>query len=161
MIMFDARPGGAADIYSIRAEGGEPKQLTNHPAEDHLPCYSTDGQWIYFASLRSGERQLYRMAANGGETVQITRQGGVAPFASPDRQWVYYSSGIRGTLESAAEWQRGRPVLNEGSLYSVYTLCVSTSGIYFAGPRDATIGTIPRLEEHTSELQSHSFISYA
>jgi Tol biopolymer transport system component/tRNA A-37 threonylcarbamoyl transferase component Bud32 len=143
MIVFDARPRGAADIYSIRSEGGEPKQLTNHPAEDHLPCYSTDGQWIYFASLRSGQRQLFHMPANGGEATQITRHGAVAPFASPDGQWIYYSNGVRGLWKVRPSGADEAEVLKEDSLYSVYTLGVSASGIYFAGPRDSIAATIP------------------
>jgi Tol biopolymer transport system component len=90
MIVFDARPNGAADVYSVRADGGIPKRLTDHPAEDHVPCYSADGRWIYFASLRSGPGQVYRMPATGGEAVQVTRKGAYAPIASPDGKWIYY-----------------------------------------------------------------------
>src|SRR5262249_42465379 len=43
-IVFDARPSGNADVYMVRADGGTPKRLTDHPAEDHLPCFSADGQ---------------------------------------------------------------------------------------------------------------------
>ena len=68
-----------------------PKRLTDHPAEDHVPCYSADGLWISFASARSGERQLYHMPAKGGEAVQITRKGTFVPAASSGGQWIYYT----------------------------------------------------------------------
>ena len=40
------------------------------------PSWSRDGKWIYFASDRSGEYQVWKMPAGGGEAVQLTRKGG-------------------------------------------------------------------------------------
>jgi Tol biopolymer transport system component len=134
-IVFDARPSGAADVYSVRADGGIPKRLTDHPAEDHVPCYSADGRWIYFASLRAGQEQLFRIPATGGAAVQITRHGGYAPIASPDGKWIYYEkdNGLRGVPVGGGEETQ---VLEAGTLLgrSGLTFCVNASGIYFAVP---------------------------
>lgn len=61
------------DIYVISAEGGVPRQLTKHPAEDVVPNWSRDGDWIYFASNRSGEYQVWKVPASGGEPTLVTR----------------------------------------------------------------------------------------
>lgn len=141
-IVFDARPEGLADIYSISAQGGAPRRLTDHPAEDHLPCYSTDGRWIYFASTRAGLRQLYRISSSGGEAVQITRQGGLVSVASPDGKWVYYTKGGGAIWRVLAGGGDETPVLAPGTLSgagnnSLFNIGVARSGIYFAGAVDA------------------------
>jgi Tol biopolymer transport system component len=95
-IVFDCRPEGNADIYVVSAEGGQPRRLTTDPAEDIVPSWSRDGRWIYFTSNRnadggSGRLQIWKMPADGGEAVQMTRQGGFEPMESPDGRWLYFS----------------------------------------------------------------------
>ena len=142
-IVFDARPEGLADVYSIPAVGGPPKRLTDHPAEDHVPCYSADGRWIYFASTRSGQRQLYRMPANAGNVVQITRKGAYASMASSDGRWIFYSKPSGAIWKVPADGGEEIPVLDAGSIYNAFTFCVTASGIYFAGAPDPASRTVP------------------
>jgi hypothetical protein len=141
--VFDARPEGLADVYSIQAEGGTPKRLTDNPAEDHVPCYSADGHWIYFASTRSGERQLYRMPANGGDVVQITSKGAYMSMASPDGKWIYYSKAGGAIWKVPVDGGEETPVVDAGSIYNAFTVSVTTFGIYFAGSPDPASGTAP------------------
>ncbi len=141
-IVFDARPEGLADVYSIPAEGGPPKRLTDHPAEDHVPCYSADGRWIYFASTRSGERQLYRMPADAGDVVQITRKGAYASMASSDGKWIYYSKASGAIWKVPADGGEETAVVDAGSIYNAFTFCVTGSGIYFAGAPDPRSRTV-------------------
>jgi len=142
-IVFDARPEGLADIYSIKAGGGTPLRLTDHPAEDHLPYYSADGRWIYFASTRSGERQLYRIPANGGAAVQITHKGAYVSIASPDGKWIYYSKPGIAIWKVPVDGGEESPVLDGRILYSYFSFCVTSSGIHFAGPVDPALRTAP------------------
>src|SRR5262249_19967641 len=51
-----------------------------------------DGKWIYFESDRSGDGQVWKMPAGGGEAIRVTTNGGFTPFESPDGQWVYYNT---------------------------------------------------------------------
>ncbi len=81
---FDARAAGSADIYVISAEGGQPRRLTTDPAEDTVPSWSRDGNWIYFSSKRGGSPQIWRMPAASGHVIQVTSQGGVDSMESPD-----------------------------------------------------------------------------
>jgi Tol biopolymer transport system component len=45
-------------------------------------------------SARSGQRQIWKMPAGGGEAIQITKHGGHVALESPDGRFLYYS--IRG-----------------------------------------------------------------
>ena len=97
-IAFDSRssdPGreGNADIYVISAHGGQPRRLTKVSSENVAPSWSRDGKWIYFGSTRSGSMQIWKIPAEGGGAVQVTRQGGFEGFESADGRVFYYSKG--------------------------------------------------------------------
>src|SRR5258708_17923616 len=78
----------------IAGAGGKPRNLTSPPANDTRPSFSHDGKWIYFTSDRSGRRQIWRMAASGGDALQITSNGAFAWFESPDGAYLYYNQVI-------------------------------------------------------------------
>lgn len=60
------------DIWTVSAEGGEARRLTNHPARDTHPVFSTDGKSIAFQSDREGGACVYIMDAAGGDARQVT-----------------------------------------------------------------------------------------
>jgi hypothetical protein len=141
-IAFDARPDGQSDIYSIRADGGAPKRLTDNPAADSVACFSADGRWVFYHSSRSGEGHLYRIPAGGGEPVQMTQGNGGDPHASPDGKWIYF--GREDSLwKVAVEGGPETEVLPRRSLYSAKSFALATSGIYFAGPLDRDSRVVP------------------
>lgn len=61
-IAFYGRVSGTnRDVWTIPAEGGEPKRVTNDAPVDWNPVWSSDGQYIYFASDRKGPAGLWRI----------------------------------------------------------------------------------------------------
>jgi Tol biopolymer transport system component/DNA-binding winged helix-turn-helix (wHTH) protein len=91
LIAFDAAIAGTFDIHVVNAEGGNARRLTSHPSNDAVPSFSHDGRHIYFWSERSGEAQVWRVPADGGEQVQITTGGGFIASEDPDGKSLYYS----------------------------------------------------------------------
>jgi dipeptidyl aminopeptidase/acylaminoacyl peptidase len=89
-IAFGAAWKGDSDIYVISAQGGASRQLIGDRSNNFQPAWSRDGRWIYFASNRGGTPQLWRAPAGGGSPVQVTRNGGLRPFTSPDGKFVYF-----------------------------------------------------------------------
>jgi len=71
--------------------------MTSNPADDGVASYSRDGRWIYFCSNRTGAWQIWKMPAEGGEAIQVTRQGGRLAFESPDGKSVYYAKSLGDT----------------------------------------------------------------
>jgi dipeptidyl aminopeptidase/acylaminoacyl peptidase len=65
---------GRTDLWLVGADGKGLRRMTSDPAGDSDPCWSKDGKTIYFISTRSGSSQVWRMAAGGGEAVQVTKQ---------------------------------------------------------------------------------------
>ena len=76
-ILFVSERDGAEEVYVMDAEcvrvrvpegcGGNPINLTDHPAADRQASWSPDGRYILFISDRAGEGDLYLMAAGGGQ----------------------------------------------------------------------------------------------
>ncbi|HEU5282847.1 MAG TPA: Tol-Pal system beta propeller repeat protein TolB [Burkholderiales bacterium] len=77
---------GVAQIYTLRAEGGEPDRLTFSNAIDTEPSFSPDGKSLLFTSDRGGSPQIYRMPVAGGNAERVTFEGSynVTPRYSPD-----------------------------------------------------------------------------
>jgi len=46
---------------------------------------------MYFTSGRSGSLQIWKMALDGGEPVQLTKGGGAEALESPDGRVIYYT----------------------------------------------------------------------
>lgn len=90
----------ASDIYVIQAHGGTPVQITESKAEDTVPSWSLDGQWIYFGSNRSGVWQVWRVSATGGAAEQVTEAGGyrAVEVSHEGAAWLIYSRLDRPTL---------------------------------------------------------------
>jgi Tol biopolymer transport system component len=90
-IAFDSGVEANQEIFIISADGGKPRRLTSDPALDMVPNWSRDGRWIYFCSNRSGDWQVWKVPVEGGQAVQVTRQGGFEGFESVDGKFIYYS----------------------------------------------------------------------
>jgi WD40 repeat protein len=98
-IFYFTRMSGDAEIWSINLDGTDQRQLTHDPADDFAPIVSPDNRSVFFSSNRSGTLQVWRMATDGTNQVQVTTQEGGFPLqVSPDGQWLYYRSGLNGTL---------------------------------------------------------------
>ena len=54
------------------ADGANVVNLTNHPAQDRVPAWSPNGQWIAFQSLRDGNWEIYVMDADGNNQTRVT-----------------------------------------------------------------------------------------
>lgn len=91
--------GDDNNIWTINADGGEQRQLTNSSLNDFWPRVSPDGQHIFFTSNRTGSNQVWRMNADGSNQMQISsREGGYPLFVTPDGKWIYFQSALHQTL---------------------------------------------------------------
>jgi serine/threonine protein kinase len=82
---------GYCDIEIISTLGGQRRLLMHDKADDRTPSWSWDGKWIYFGSNRSGDWQIHKMPVEGGEPIQITREGGLFGYESFDGKWFYFT----------------------------------------------------------------------
>ena len=90
-LAYCAERNGSYDIYTIPAEGGNETRLTNAFGLNDGPEYSSDGEYIWFNSERSGRMQAFCMKADGSEQTQMTfdtHWNTWFPHISPDSEKV-------------------------------------------------------------------------
>ncbi|MEZ5397475.1 MAG: hypothetical protein R2724_32500 [Bryobacterales bacterium] len=124
-LVLDARLDGSGDVFVLDIDEGVHRRLTGHHSDDIVPSWSRDGRWIYFASNRTGRYEVWKRPAEGGEAVQVTRQGGFHARESVDGEWLFYAKSITETslwrvhvdggpeeevLDSLGEWSNFAPV---------------------------------------------------
>jgi Tol biopolymer transport system component len=141
--VFQSNSGGQYDVYVIPAAGGKPQNLTSHPASDWRPSFSRDGHWIYFTSSRTGERQIWKIPASGGDALPVSKAGSAfAAFESPDGAWLYYNQ----TMETPSPlWRQpvsgGAPIkVLDGVVRGAFT--VLDGGIYYVDRPSAEGGLL-------------------
>jgi len=70
MIVFSSKVNDNTDIYTVDADGGDPRRLTENPADDVTPSWAPDGKSILFASSRGRgtyNYDLWIMNADGSD----------------------------------------------------------------------------------------------
>jgi len=72
LIAFESTRDGNSEIYVMNADGSNPHNLTNNPADDFSPVWSPNGKQIAFFSIRSKWQELYVMNADGSQVRQLT-----------------------------------------------------------------------------------------
>lgn len=80
-------------IYTSLPDGSGVTMVTEGPYIDHRPAWSPDGEWITFASNRSGESGIWRVPASGGgdPTPVFTGTWGYRPwFTSTGESILFY-----------------------------------------------------------------------
>jgi DNA-binding winged helix-turn-helix (wHTH) protein len=85
--VFDAPWEGTTFVFL--APVNQP-QNARPVAEGCVPSFSRDGKFVYFASDRTGDFEVWKVAVAGGPEIQITRHGGFAALESQDGN-LYYS----------------------------------------------------------------------
>ncbi|MEP7312128.1 MAG: S9 family peptidase [Pseudomonadota bacterium] len=67
------RSRSAIFLLDLTKAGAAPRQLTHSDGNDSSPRWSPDGRSLFFLSTRSGSSQVWRLALDGGEAVQLSQ----------------------------------------------------------------------------------------
>lgn len=96
-----------SDLWLLDTQGGEPRQLTHHPAREGEPRWSPDGRWIAFTAKREGDEaaQIYVISPDGGEARRLTTLAtGVSALRwFPSSQRIAFLSWVWPDLRTAEE----------------------------------------------------------
>jgi Tol biopolymer transport system component len=94
-LIYGSGAGGNRDLWIVRADGSEARQLTDDPCIDRDPALSPDGRTLAYACNRGGAFHIWTMDLEGGEPVQLTRGSiEVRPQFSSDGRWLVYQQGL-------------------------------------------------------------------
>ena len=90
----DLLTGAASDIWLIDVQRGTQIRLTDDPASDTYPAWSSAGDRIAFLSTRNGQSSIYEKLSNGSAVEQALVSSAEVKFHptfSPDGKFVMYS----------------------------------------------------------------------
>jgi len=113
-LAFAAAYEGNTDVYVMPAEGGTPRRLTHHPADDLPIGWTADGQSILFTSDREyvtvGSR-AFRVHVTGGAATALNfgpcgavsfsstgQRFAFNPWTALEWQWEGYRGGLAGEI---------------------------------------------------------------
>jgi Tol biopolymer transport system component len=138
-IAFDASVDGNMDVYVVPAAGGPPRRITNSRGIDVLPSWSTDGEWIYYASNRGGRIQIWKSPSKAaGDPVRVTDGAGWLAQESPDGRTLYFTRAL-GSSSEAEIWQipaaGGEETRIIGLINNVRNFAVVKDGIFYERSR--------------------------
>ena len=93
-IAFVSKRDGDWEIYVMKADGSQKRNLTNHPGFDSYPSWSPEGTRMAFYSDRDGDREVYVMNADGSSQTRLTNNPAAdhSPSWSPDGARIAFVS---------------------------------------------------------------------
>lgn len=129
-IAFTAPGPDGSSIYLVEGPGVAPRLVAGSHRCGYV-AWARDGRSIYFSSDRQKPAQIWKIAPEGGNAVQVTEGGGRAPAVSADGRYLYF---LR-LASAAGEQQLFRVPLAGGSeekvLDYVDAYSIVASGIAF------------------------------
>jgi hypothetical protein len=123
-VAFQSYRTGNWEIFSMRPDGSDLRQLTSHPASDGRPEQSRADGRIVFISSRTGDYEIYSMAPDGSQLRQLTNRPGEDnyPTWSPDGKRIAWAA-------------------DEGEDWNIYVMNADGSGVVpFANTPDVEFG---------------------
>jgi dipeptidyl aminopeptidase/acylaminoacyl peptidase len=91
LLAFTRYETGNCAVSIIDAQGGQVRDLVGPGGNDGPPCFSPDGQWVYYGSRIGLDWQIHRVAVRGGPPEIVTREPGYRARFSGDGKQMYYS----------------------------------------------------------------------
>jgi Tol biopolymer transport system component len=91
-ILYTANVSGNHDIWAVRPDGSDLRQLTTSPGLDTDATAAPDNRYIVFLSDRDGRRRVWRMEPDGGRQTPLTDGPfDTEPVVAADSRSVYYA----------------------------------------------------------------------
>jgi eukaryotic-like serine/threonine-protein kinase len=112
-IVYTSSASAPSQLWIINADGSNAHQLTTTVPVAQNPSTPADGRWIYFDTVVSAGRCIYRIAPDGSGLAQITHGGNEThPIVSADGSTVFFSllQGA-GTRAARVPSEGGEPVI--------------------------------------------------
>lgn len=115
-LLFQSNRTGVFQIYSMKTDGAEVRQLTSMPDPSYGPSYSPDGKLIAFAHGSNGQSNVYVMSTDGSAQRRLTSDGldNSHPHWSPDGRRIVFNSS-----RSTPPADRANPDREQDDIFSI------------------------------------------
>ncbi|MDX2263214.1 MAG: hypothetical protein SFU84_16095 [Gemmatimonadales bacterium] len=101
-------PLGRFELFTVKRDGTDLKQLTNTGSYNAEATVSRDGKRVIFTSTRDGDVELYTMNPDGSDVRRITNRVGYdgGAFFSPDGSKIVWRAQYPVTATDSADYLR-------------------------------------------------------
>ena len=154
-IAFTSNRTGAASVYVVSINGGDPTRLTYHPSGSFVRGWANDGKFIYYASSRetapAQHNKLWKVNLAGGPEIRLTTQWATDAEYSPDgksmvidrvrrwdKEWRVYRGGQNTPISILNMKTLSETLLPNNQTTDVNPLWIKDK-IYFLSDRDSTM----------------------
>lgn len=93
-IGYTSKQDGNFEIYTMNADGTNPRNISKNEKLDYGSCWSHNGKTIYFYSNRDGNEEIYSMNADGTNPINLTNNNASdrIPDISPNGKLLAFYS---------------------------------------------------------------------
>jgi dipeptidyl aminopeptidase/acylaminoacyl peptidase len=108
-VMDGEKSESLTQVYLAHSDGTGRMQLTRGEKSSNAPAFSPDAAWVFFASERSGKRNLYRIPIDGGEAEVLMPAwtGAIGAYSvSPNGKWIAFTGREPDTDEDRAKREK-------------------------------------------------------
>lgn len=112
-----------SNLWIVRADGGEPTQLTHHPGQDGSPRWAPDGSWLAFLSDRDDTTQVYGIRPDGGGPWPVTEWPtpiGSFRISPNGERLAFTASPEQSEEDKELEKRRARPMVMDSAYAEEY-----------------------------------------
>ena len=154
------------DLFVVRNDGADQRQLTNDSFKDRGPAWSPDGKRIAFYSDRSGQYELWSINADGSGLQQLSHSDKVTPWYPrwyPDGTRLACGSPVGAFLLDLSKPFPERtlepfpPMQNPNE--SFQPASISRDGLRLAGHRASRSALISGIVLYSMESRSYKVLS--
>jgi Tol biopolymer transport system component len=92
-IVFSSNRSGTDDLFVIKSDGSEEKQLTNTTEHEGFVAWTSDSNGVLFYVLKNGVSTIFRIDITGQNQQLIARVPGRSPALSSDGKQLLYATG--------------------------------------------------------------------
>jgi TolB protein len=171
-VVFQSNRTGVFQIYSMKADGSDVRQLTNLQEPSYGPSYSPDGKSIVFANGGGGKSNVYLMENDGSGAHALTSDGldNSHPHWSADGRRIVFNSSRTTPLPDRADPAKEQDdvfsMAPDGSDLRQHTRCKTECTYAFLSPDMSKlvyrkVTNTPGLNWDLSEAKRNSEIAIA
>lgn len=93
LVVYAFAETGPQQLWTVRPDGKEKKQLTRSQGISNWPSFLPDGKRIVFANSRENNYEIYSMNLNGTDEKRLTKNKvmDIRPMVSPDGSQVAFT----------------------------------------------------------------------
>ncbi len=109
-------------LYTLDLPGGKAQRLSNGKSTEFQPAWSPDGKWLTYVSWSSQGGQLWKISADGGTPVQLSKS--LAVYSNP----VFSPDGTKIVLLRGNAYDRENSAFDGGQTGNADLIWISANG---------------------------------